>query len=162
MMFTSNVYHCNTSPNADTVAFVRNKVLVFDENGYTVKNYWVAQESLSYILAYMGMLSVERYLSDGTTPSISGYYTNEDYEYKNYATATPRSEKITDVHFVTPYGDASITIKFPASMQNNRGHVQDYNTSSQQRLKAYLGFGWGVAIPLNSGDVLQAEVTIKI
>ena len=162
MMFTSNVYHCNTSEAADRVAFIRNKVLVFDENGYTVKNYWIAQEAVSYKLAYMGMLSVERYLSDGTTPLISGYYTNEDYVYKNNATDTARSEKITDVHFVTPYGDASVSMKFPASMQNNRGHVQDYNTSSQQRLKAYLGFGYGTAIPLANGGIIQAESTIKI
>lgn len=162
MMFTSNVYHCNTSQEADRIAFIRNKVLIFNENGFTVKNDWIAQEDLSYILAYMGMLSIERYLSDGVTPLIKGYYTNKDYVYKDNATATERSDKITNVHFVTAYGDASISIKYPADASNCRGHVQDYNTTSQQRLKAYLGYGYGVAIPLATGDILQAEATIKI
>jgi len=162
MMFTSNVYHCNTSQTADSIAFIRNKILIFNENGFTVKNYWVAQEDLNYLLAYMGMLSVERFLSDGVTPLIKGYYTNEDYLYKDNATATARSEKVTNIHFVTAHGDASISIKYPLDATNRSGHVQDYNTSSQQRLKAYLGYGYGVAIPLATGEVLQAEATILI
>ena len=170
MYFTSTVYHYESN----RAAFTRYKVLVFDDNGYTTKNYWIASEDLQYITAYFGMLSVDRYLADGTTPLVNGYYTDATYEYISKDDGTDRNEtinRITEVSFDTAYGRMSIKIKKPCSNENHIGWVYNYNTAQQQRLKAYLGFGsWTPSgssgswnpITLHTGDTLQAESTIVI
>ena len=91
MLCESNVYHCNTSATPDAVAFKRNKIITVNKDGYSVSNYWVAQEALTINAAYMGMLSVYRYADVGhTNYLINGYHTNKDYAYVDADTSTQR------------------------------------------------------------------------
>lgn len=163
----SNVYHCNTSEEADTIAFVRNKLITFNNKGYNVSNYWVAQENVSLTVAYMGMLSIDRYVP-GTnygTRMLTGYHTNKDYKYTDSDTGTTYSTDITEVNFSTIYGDVGIKINNIDTSGTYYGNVADYDTQSSQRLKAYLDVAGGSSaspLLLNQGDALKASATTFI
>lgn len=158
----SNVYHCNTSPSADVVAFERNKIITFNKNGYTVENYWTAKEANTVNYAYMGMLSVNRYIDSSFTDYlINGYHTDRTYKFTDANTSTIPSNEINEVLFNTAYGDIGIKIDNIKTPEIYRGGVTNYNDSTDQRLKVYLNLlGTGTAVQI--GDVLRAKATTYV
>lgn len=144
----SNVYHCNTSQTPDVVAFKRNKTITFNNEGYTVENYWTAQENLTCEIAYIGMLSVENNL-------INGYHTNYDFKYRALGdSGAGRQANMTDVCFTTPYGD--IGVKVSEAIPNaNYGCVVSKYTG---RIKVYAStFNSSSQGALNVGDVIKGK-----
>lgn len=155
----SEVYHCNTSASPDTVAFGRNKILRFDHGGVHICNYWTAKENLTLTYAYMGMLSVERYLSDGETYLITGYYTDKDFAHVDADTGTDANSTITTVTISTIYGDTNIKMGYITGESDYSASVNDYDTESSQRLKVYAGLR---NKSINTGETIKAEAIIKI
>lgn len=151
--FESDVYHCNTSETPDVVAFKRNKIIKFNKDGYTVENYWTAQENLTCEISYCGMLSVENAL-------INAYNTNKDYKYKALEDGgTNRSADITEVCFATPYGDLGISVEnvYP------NAHYGCVVSTYTGRMKVYASqFSSSAHGALSAGDVLRAKATIWI
>lgn len=159
----SDVYHCNTSSSADVIAFKRNKIITFNNDGYSVSNYWVAQEDLTIAKAYMGMLSIERYTDNNYTDYlISGYHTNHDFTFKNANTSTPPYADITETVFNTIYGDVGIKISDIKTVTDSYfAEVQDFNTSYDKRLKVYMALiNSGNGKTLSQGAILKAKSTI--
>ena len=151
LYFESDVYHCNTSATPDVVAFKRNKIIKFNNEGYTVENYWTAQEDLTCEISYMGMLSVENGL-------INGYSTNDKFKY--YALGDNRSENsanVTEVCFMTPYGDIGINTSGFIPSANYKCTVSTYT----ERLKVYASnFSSSAHGSLNAGDILKGKSVI--
>lgn len=152
----SDVYHCNTSESASVVAFKRNKIITFNNDGYTVQNYWVAQEALSVNVAYMGMLSVQRYIGDTSDYLITGYHNNLTNKYTSADDATDGSHYITQVLFNTVYGDIGIKMFDMLPSEYTKGLVSSY-TGNSERLKAYMSIMSSTAI--QQGDVIRAKAT---
>lgn len=153
----SNVYHCNTSASADTIAFKRNKIIKFNKDGYTVENYWTAQENITLAVAYMGMLSIQRYVGDNRL--ITGYHTNNNYKYTDPDTGTENANGITDVLFNTIYGDVGIRVSNIIPADKYKGSIVSY-TGNSERLKAYMAPIPSVADgALNAGDVIRGSAT---
>lgn len=161
LLCESNVYHCNTSALADTIAFKRNKIIQFNHDGYTVKNYWVAQETVTLNKAYMGMLSVERYTDNNYTDELlKGYSENHDYKFKSNITPTGGQPGMTEVIFNTIYGDVGIVIDNVKSPGTYYGNVTNYNSTYDKRLKAYLAtIDSNNGISVSSGSVIKARAT---
>lgn len=157
----SDVYHCNTSATPDAVAFKRNKIITFNKDGYSVSNYWVAQEALTLIRAYMGMLSVERYTDNTYTDYLlTGYHTNHDYKYVNALTGASAQSDITEVVFNTIYGDVGIKISDVKSPSGYYADVTNYNSANDKRLKAYLApINSNAGASVTSGAVIKAKAT---
>ena len=153
---TSNVYHCNTSSTPDAVAFIRNKIIKFNKDGYTVENYWTAQENLSVGVAYMGMLSVQKKVGNTDTALITGYSANNDYLYMDSSNGKSDDPAMTDVLFNTKYGDIGIRIESVTPANLYRGKVQNYTTV---RLKAYFA-PIGVNADISQGDIIRSRATI--
>lgn len=160
----SDVYHCNTSETPDVVAFKRNKIITFNKEGYSVSNYWIAQEALTLIRAYMGMLSVERYTdSNYTDYLITGYHTNHDFAYMDADTGEGAQNDITEVLFNTIYGDVGIKISDIKTPHNYYGDVANYNSAYDKRLKAYLApINSNVGASLSVGAVIKAKSIIFV
>lgn len=157
----SNVYHCNTSELSETIAFERHKILVFNSNGYTVKNYWVAKENLLLTKAYMGMLSVERYTdSNYTDTMLNGYYSNYNYKFNSNFTPTGGQPYLTDVVFNTIYGDVGMHIDNIRSPGTYYGSIANYNSSYDKRLKAYFAaIDSNNGVQVNANNVITASAT---
>ena len=150
LYFESDVYHCNTSETPDVVSFKRNKIIKFNNDGYTVENYWTAQENLTCEISYIGMLSVENAL-------INGYYTNHDFKYHALDGGVSRKADMTDVCFNTPYGDIGIKISEPIPNEHYGCAVSAYTG----RLKVYASnFNSSEHGVLNTGDVIKGKTTI--
>ena len=141
------------------MAFKRNKIITFNKDGYSVSNYWVAQEDLTITKAYMGMLSIERYTDNNyTNYLINGYHTNNDFAFVDADTGTPANKDITEVVFNTIHGDVGIKISDIKTIDNYSyyGNVTNYNSDYDKRLKAYLA-----NIDSNSGKSISAGTVIK-
>lgn len=150
LYFKSDVYHCNTSATPDVVAFKRNKIIKFNDEGYTVENYWTAQENLTCEISYIGMLSVENAL-------INAYHTNHDYKYHALDTGTLKYADTTDVCFNTPYGDIGMKVSGPIPSANYGCGVSAYTG----RLKAYASnFSSSAHGALSVGDVLKGKAVV--
>ena len=160
----SDVYHCNLSESANTIAFKRNKIIQFNRDGYTVKNYWVAQESVVLNKSYMGMLSVERYTDNNYTDELlNGYSENHDYKFKSNITPTGGQADMTEVIFNTIYGDVGIVIGGVKSPGTYYGNVTNFNSSNDKRLKAYLAtIDSNSGVSVSSGSVIKAVATTFI
>lgn len=147
LYFESDVYHCVNSSTPDVVAFKRNKIIKFNNNGYTVENYWTAQEDLTCEISYIGMLSVENAL-------INAYHTNGDFKYHMLDSGIARSSDITDVCFSTPYGDIGMKI----SEQIPANHYGCCVSAYTGRLKVYASnFSSSAHGALTNGDVLKGK-----
>ena len=158
----SEIYHCNTSEQADTQAFTRYKVLTFDKDGVRVQNRWVAEESVNVNLCYFGLLSVLRFCADGTTPLINGYSTELGLELKGNTDTIALAENNNEVVMHTRYGDMSLTYLGPVGT-TNKCSVENY-TSPDHRLKAYMGTvnTGGVGVTLAQGDELCGDYVMRI
>ncbi len=155
----SEIYHCNTSGTPDVMAFKRNKIITFNKDGYSVSNYWVAQEDLTITKAYMGMLSIERYTDNNYTDYlINGYHTNNDFAFVDADTGTSANKDITEVVFNTIHGDVGIKISDIKTIDNYSyyGNITNYNSDYDKRLKVYLA-----NIDSNSGKSISAGTVIK-
>ena len=150
----SNVYHCDTQ----NVAFKRNKIIQFNKDGCTVKNYWVAQENLTVLYAYFGMLSVNRYTSgDFTDILLNGYTTNGDYKYRDATTDYTGGNDVTECIMSTIYGDVGMSVK-NMTPENYDGYVAIYDSESSKRAKAYFGpINSTTGIQIAQGTILKGE-----
>ena len=151
----SNVYHCNTSDDANVIAFERNKIIKFDEYGCHILNHWTANGALSLAHVYMGMLSVDKLLNDNVTPLLNGYYTDIDFEVLGSSTSTAFNTSGTYVEMNTIYGTASMQMECITNKTNYGLFVTDYSN----RLKAYAG---QEAITVANGEVIMAKTTFRI
>lgn len=156
----SDIYHCNTSAHPDTIAFKRNKIMVFNKDGYTIKNHWTAQETLTVQYAYFGMLTVRNFMSDGVTVLNHGGYTNADYKhFESTDRIEPASHALTNAVFNTACGDVTINM-VDIGGDNYKGYISYYSTGSP-RQKVYLGpINNSAGILLAQGDVLRGEAVI--
>lgn len=143
----SDVYHQNSSSTPDVVAFKRNKIIKFNDEGYTVCNYWTAQENVTCEISYIGMLSVEKGL-------INAYSTNADFKYHALDNGTTASADMTDVCFNTPYGDIGMKVSDPVPNEHYSCVVSDYTG----RLKVYASnFKSSAHGALSVGDVIKGK-----
>ncbi len=156
----SDVYHCNTSTNADTVAFKRNKVLKFNSDGYTVENYWVAQEALTLEVSYIGMLSVNCADTDGT-PLANGFYSNSDYKYYSAKETVAADTTCKDVEFTTKYGNIGIKICDYSPTTNYSAWVTYYPSSDRNKVYCATNRTSNTGA-INSGDVIKGKAVIYL
>jgi hypothetical protein len=156
MYVESDVYHCNTSEKADVVAFKRNKIIKFNADGYTVENCWTAQEALNIKHAYIGMLSIQKYVNNDTNQiMLSGYHCNHDYKLRDINTITSANSAVTDVVFNTIFGDIGMKVSNNVSTLPYVGFVVDYPTASIKRLKTYFE---NTSTSISAGDIIRGEI----
>lgn len=155
MIFESDVYHCNTSSTPNIVAFKRNKIIKFNDDGYTVENYWLAQEEITLEVAYIGMLSVDKFLSDGTQLT-TGFYTDADYKFSNSGETVEYSNKRNCVEFITRFGNIGLKVSEYEPTENYSAWVTYYKSGN--RNKAYFApLRKSSQGHLNVGDVIRGK-----
>ena len=161
----SNVYHCNTSQLANTVAFKRCKHLRFKGNTYSVDNTWTAQSDLRINRASLAMFQM--YVSGNDVDMLTNYsldsfsklYSVSDVSV--YPEANNTAKKCT---YYTTEGN----IDFEINVLDDK-FVNEYNCdvsigtlTSQDRLKIYFDtIKSGSNVLIGSGDSIYCQFTVK-
>lgn len=153
----SDLYHCNTSEEADTKAFARNKLLVFNGNKVSVSN---KLKALDDVLVYRAPLSLfQCYIDDDTEHEIlHGYSANDDYKFYDISDNTypDNSQYFTGATYLTEYG--TIVVKTTQIderyIEHFLGWIATSLISSQNRLKVYFDTikTTNAGVPMNTGD----------
>lgn len=158
LYFESDVYHCNTSATPNAVAFKRRKIIRFCADGYSIENHWIAQESLTVINAYMGMLTVHEYAQDGTTAMMKQFIGNDNCVMRSPGDIIEANRRLTGTEYITAYGNIGIAISDITPDGNYSGHVQYY--PELHRNKTYFDLAGAANLSLQSGDILHAKAAV--
>ena len=159
IFITSNVYHCSTSANKNTIAFVRNKKISFRNGKLYVANSYKASKNVDVVYAHLGMLSVNKNYSSGSL--IKGYTVNSDYKYHGVEGMSSNT-RMNEVRVYTPLGEIYFKTD-KGSKQQYRGFVQDYNEDA--RLKWYFSQIYATdenPYSLVSGEEIYSEYELEI
>lgn len=157
----SDVYHCNTSGLASTVAFKRNKWLKFEREKVRVGNEWTAQSALSIASAPLALFQC--YYKENEVEVATDYMANSDYklyQMSTPATHTPNSKDSTEFMLETKINP----IRFKSIKTNgvNPMGVVAYNfISGQNRVKFYYYTIYSTTAIAN-GDKLISEFEFEI
>lgn len=157
----SDVYHCNTSELADTVAFKRNKYLKFANGVVTIGNEWTAQSDLIVNSAPLSLFQC--YYKENDVEVAKSYMVDADYKVYDLATPsnhTPNSKEMSLCRLETKYGSIEFKNK-KTSGQKPMGVVAYNFISSQNRIKFYYYTVYGDT-QIASGEKLISEFEIVI
>lgn len=157
----SDVYHCNTSDLASTVAFKRNKWLKFEREKVRIGNEWTAQSALSIASAPLALFQC--YYKEGNTEVATDYMANSDYklyQMSTPATHTPNSKDNTEFTLETKINP----IRFKSIKTNGAspmGVVAYTFISAQNRVKFYYYTIYSTTAIAN-GDKLISEFEFEV
>lgn len=152
----SDIYHCNTSPLSDTIAFTRYKKLVFELDKVTISNCYIANSQLSIQQARIAMFQCVK--ASGSTPVFTNYSVNtnyKDYAVTDISTDRPRgSDLMTEAEIKTIYSD--VVFKYiRGSDQHYLGMVTDMDT----RIKFYFDT-IAAETQIASGENITSEFSV--
>lgn len=154
---TSILYHYTEQYDGSAI-FNRNKILMINKDGLTVKNLFTALGAVTVNLAYLGMLSVNRYAdAQNTIQFITGYDQNATYAYCAHNEAFEANTALTAATIHTTAGDFSIECHDMAPANKIKGSITSY-TGASERLKTYLGLR---DVTLAENDVIRGETVIS-
>lgn len=134
---TSDVYHCNTSEQADTKAFTREKELEFTTSGYKVHQHWIAADAVTIDRGAQGLFQC--YKTSGTNTVLYGL--DADYivgmQSPDFDDRTVYLDNRTvNVSMYTIGGKITITALQGYDNEYYRPNIRDFE--SQNRDKIYL------------------------
>lgn len=157
----SDVYHCNTSDLASTVAFKRNKWLKFEREKVRIGNEWTAQSALSIASAPLALFQC--YYKENEVEVATDYMANSDYklyQMSTPATHTPNSKDSTEFTLETKINP----IRFKSIKTNGAnpmGVVAYTFISAQNRVKFYYYTIYNTTAIAN-GDKLISEFEFEV
>ena len=164
IVVTSDVYHCNTSINAENKAFERVKMLNFKGNKVTIANRFKCLENL--LINRAALILFQCYKSQSETTIINKFSNNDDILIYNVPGLTgvmpSHSKNMTQAKFYTNCG----VIDFKAIKGYENQYYDGYiaNFSDQNRLKIYFDYikTSTDGTQVNIGDILQTEFQFTI
>ena len=138
----SDIYHCNTSADAGTKAFKRNKRIVFYGNKVEISNKFTAVDDVLVQQAALSMFQCYRDDSSNIE-RFHSYTVNDDfklYDITDTSTYPQNSKNLTGATYHTDYGDINIltTRIDPAYEQYYNSDVSIGTLIAQNRLKIYF------------------------
>lgn len=157
----SDVYHCNTSDLASTIAFKRNKWLKFKGEKVRIGNEWTAQSDL--VIASAPLALFQCFYKKDDTEIATDYMANSDYKLYQLATPaihTPNSKDNTEFTLETKINP----IRFKAIKTNGvnpMGVVAYTFISAQNRIKFYYYTIYN-STAITNGDKLISEFEFEI
>ena len=157
----SDVYHCNTSDLASTIAFKRNKWLKFKGEKVRIGNEWTAQSDL--VIASAPLALFQCYYKENEVEVATDYMANSDYKLYQLATPaihTPNSKDNTEFTLETKINPIRFkTIK--TNGVNPMGVVAYTFISAQNRIKFYYYTIYN-STAITNGDKLISEFEFEI
>ena len=159
----SDLYHCNTSPLADQIAFKRTKTIKITKEGYTISNRYIAQSALSIERGALAMISAIK-TNNASNPMITYIGCNSDiklYECPDNSGSDPMphsqaNKPMTSASFYLTGAVLTLSMVYG---QNNPGYTPYFNNmTSQNRMKIYFDQYNGQSV--SSGEVLQDEFSV--
>lgn len=157
----SDVYHCNTSSSAGTIAFKRNKYLKFNDNKITIGNEWTAQSELVVNSAPLSLFQCYYKVNDETIAK--SYMCDTDYKIYDLSAPsihTPNSKEMSLCRLETKYASIEFIIE-RTSGQKPMGVVAYKFIESQNRIKFYYYTIYG-DYTVKNGEKLMSQFEILI
>ena len=157
----SDVYHCNTSDLASTIAFKRNKWLKFEGEKVRIGNEWTAQSALSIASAPLALFQC--YYKENEVEVATDYMANSDYKLYQMSTPaihTPNSKDNTEFTLETKINP----IRFKSIKTNGvnpMGVVAYTFISAQNRIKFYYYTIYN-STAITNGDKLISEFEFEV
>lgn len=164
IVVTSDVYHCNTSTNAENKAFERVKMINFKGNTVTIANRFKCLEDLLIIRA--ALILFQCYKSQDGTTIINKFSNNDDmliYDVPESEGDMPSNSKnMTQAKFYTNCGVIDFKATKGYENQYYDGYINNFN--DQNRLKIYFDYikSSSNGTQVNIGDILQTEFQFTI
>lgn len=165
IVVTSDVYHCNTSTNAENKAFERVKMLNFKGNTVTIANRFKCLEDLLIIRG--ALMLFQCYKSQDGTTIINKFSNNDDmiiYDVPDESSEVmpSNSKNMTQAKFYTNCGVIDFKATKGYENQYYDGYINNFN--DQNRLKIYFDYikSSSNGTQVNIGDILQTEFQFTI
>ena len=156
---TSDIYHCNTSANADTKAFTRLKEVELYPDGYKVRQKWTATDAVTIARGAQALLQCYKSQNDKTIlygMDADDIYTLQSTDF-NDSTITLAS---TTIHasMYTIAGKLTLTALKGYDNQYYAPSIRDFD--SQNRDKIYFDMFNGKALAV--GDSIETAFEVKL
>lgn len=161
----SVLYHCNTSEVADTVAFDKHKMLIFEGNKVRIGNWFKARENLTMYGAPTALFQCHYKDSSGNEVA-TNYSVDSDYKCYKFSEAASvypgTSKNMREAQIQTKYGFINFKL-LKSSAQSYLGSVAHTFITNQNRIKIYFyAIGDGAQYALSSGEVISSEFEFEI